>query len=609
MRNERWSTASEIKRKFHDSTDLRCGAGPVVFAENGTRYLDDSEGHVAVYGRTGTGKSQCCSLQFVEEILSHGESAVIVDPKAELYNKCLCHVPKDYQVFCLDFESPLNSPHTWNALLDAYRLCKSNDPCDQDLGASLVSEYVDGFFPISSNTKDPFWDKAARSYVKGLVFGLFEHATSEAQINLSSVVKMMEQSETRYAMSTNIKTYYEMLPADSLARRNLSGYVAGANDTRASIHCTAEGQMEDIIARSGGLIELLSGNTINIQKLDLTRPFVVFLIIPDYTDVFSSLAGIFCSALTQNLIRAAQNMPGQKLPIRVTFILEELGSVGASIGSLKSLMVAGRSRNIRMVLILQSPQQLTDLYQKSAAETILSCVATTIAFSSNDWNFLTELSHRCGERQVEIGGHLVKEPLITPSHLYALPAGTALILKDQMKFITQLPFHYASNNAISWRPPKLPPHKRLDTIQTFDLTAFVNKQRTQRIMGASKDQAENKSPSLQDSLFGTKPKTPDIAAELQKIEEELAKLEEEEKRQKEKRTVTLYCVAVSELNGNKEKIADVLVQAGFGSHEQAMSALSKIPVEFPFTNQKNADLTVKKIVKLGGVATLIERQL
>ena len=56
-RSERWNTFSEIKRRFHETTDHMTGSGPVVYVENGRKYFDDSESHIAVIGRTGKGKS------------------------------------------------------------------------------------------------------------------------------------------------------------------------------------------------------------------------------------------------------------------------------------------------------------------------------------------------------------------------------------------------------------------------------------------------------------------------------------------------------------------------------------------------------------------------
>lgn len=75
-------------------------------------------------------------------------------------------------------------------------------------------------------------------------------------------------------------------------------------------------------------------------------------------------------------------------------------------------MVAGRSRNMRLMLILQSYEQLVDVYGKSKAKTICSSIGITIGFSTNCWETLVEWSQRCGKKQVENNGRTTNESLI-----------------------------------------------------------------------------------------------------------------------------------------------------------------------------------------------------
>ena len=93
-RSERWNTVNEIKRRFHETTDPVNGAGPVVYVENGRKYSDDSESHIVVIGRTGKGKSQCCSLPYMRETIQKGESGIWLDPKGEGFkaspHNCVC---------------------------------------------------------------------------------------------------------------------------------------------------------------------------------------------------------------------------------------------------------------------------------------------------------------------------------------------------------------------------------------------------------------------------------------------------------------------------------------------------------------------------------------
>lgn len=433
-RSERWNTVNEIKRRFHETTDPVNGAGPVVYVENGRKYSDDSESHIAVIGRTGKGKSQCCSLPYMREILKKGESLIMLDPKGEGYKKNACYIPEHYQVFCVDFRNPRKSPTKWNPLSTPYRLFCSKDPDDNDIASSMLSELWNGVYPYDGHS-DKFWTDSSVNYAKGLTYGLFETAGKET-INLDSVAVMMEQSEIRFGGPSNtiLKEFYEHLPLDSLAKRNLATYVTAPNETRASIHSVAASGLE-VFSRSKGLMEMLGDDTLNIMDIDVNRPFILTVITPDETDVYDALSGLLVSQVSQHLIRVAQEKGG-RLPIRVNIILEELGSVGKSIPSLPNLMVASRSRNMRLMLVLQSNAQLVDVYGKSKAETINSCIGITIGFSTNSWETLTEWAQRCGEKQIENSGHIIKEQLITASQLAAMPTGTALVMVDsQYKFL------------------------------------------------------------------------------------------------------------------------------------------------------------------------------
>ena len=173
-------------------------------------------------------------------------------------------------------------------------------------------------------------------------------------------------------------------------------------------------------------------------------------------------------------------------------------------------MVAGRSRNLRIMLILQSFSQLTQVYGKSQAETIESSVGLTIGFSTNNWETLNEWARRCGEKYVKpngLNGPIVKEQLITASQLAAMPPGTALIMVDsQYKFIAQLPFYYQM-----YKDAEKPVAKAAPFEETYGHKAI------------------NFEKMVKDMKLESKPITniDEIIARLDKKIEELAKEEEE----------------------------------------------------------------------------------
>ena len=600
-RSERWNTINEIKRRFHDTTDPINGAGPIVFVENGRKYSDDSESHIAVIGRTGKGKSQCCSLPFMREILRKGESLIMLDPKGEGYRKNACYIPENYQVFCINFRDPRKSPTKWNPIWLPYLLYRSTNPDDHDIASSMLSELWNGVYPYDGHS-DKFWTDSSVNYAKGLTYGLFETA-SEDQINLDSVAVMMEQSEVRMGAGTLLKSFYEDLPLDSLAKRNLATYVTAPNETRASIHSVAASGLE-VFSRSRGLMEMLSEDTLNIRDLDVERPFVCILVTPDETDVYDSLSGLLISQLTQHLIRIAQERGG-KLPIRVNIILEELGSVGKSIPALPNLMVASRSRNIRLMLILQSLAQLTDVYGKSKAETINSCIGITIGFSTNSWETLTEWAQRCGEKQIENSGHIIKEQLISASQLAAMPTGTALVMVDnQYKFIARLPFYDEMYDNSSWKAPSFSPAKSTRRFRTLDFQDHVKESKRKKMMAMIEDKGDKTAETASSLPFmqreGSEHGHLDVDGLLASIDQRIAELEDEEKKRTE--AGGAYIVAIISDGGNTDQVAKAISQMTRTSIPRAYQLLKTTPVELRMPSKDAACKLQKRITAAGGLA-------
>ncbi len=606
-RSERWNTVNEIKRRFHETTDPANGAGPVVYVENGRKYSDDSESHIAVIGRTGRGKTQCCVLPQARNIADKNESMIISDPKGQIYRMIRCFLGSHYQVFCLDFRNPRKSPTKWNPLSTPYRLFRSKDPDDNDIASSMLSELWNGVYPYDGHS-DKFWTDSSVNYAKGLTYGLFETA-SEDQINLDSVAVMMEQSEIRMGPGNLLKTFYEDLPLNSLAKRNLATYVTAPNDTRASIHSVAASGLE-VFSRSKGLMEMLSDDTLNIMDIDVERPFACFIITPDETDVYDSLSGLLISQLTQHLIRVAQEKGG-RLPIRVNIILEELGSVGKSIPALPNLMVASRSRNIRLMLVLQSIAQLVDVYGKSKAETINSCIGITIGFSTNSWETLTEWAQRCGEKQIENSGHIIKEQLITASQLAAMPTGTALVMVDsQYKFIAHLPFYDEMYDNSKWKAPQYHPAARGSQLRPFDLEGMVKgikkKQMESALSGFS---SERKAPAIPpgfpflDDVHTDGPMDTDSLAS--RIDAKIAELKAEaEAAQKKQAAGKKHHVIITGAQGSKAGIARVIAAATGDSLETAAKKLEHFPVDIAFSTQHEAVRFAREVTNAGGKATV-----
>ena len=575
MRSERWSTIEEIDGLVR-SQDKE-SAGPVLYVKNGVRYTYNREPHICVIGRTGTGKSQCGSLPFVRETLLKRESLVIIDPKGEVYRKTACYVPDDYNLYCIDFRKPRQSPTRYNPLLAPYKLYNSGIPEDRDRACSMVSDLVESMYPVSK--EDPFWDLSARNYVRGLIYTVFDYAPIE-KANFDSISSLMEQAEMRSSGGElKINALYKHEKNNSLARRCLTGYAVAPDRTRTSISSVAAPGME-MYSRSKGVMQLLANDDIDICNLDPTIPAAVYIILPDETNTYDPIGATFITQLYEKLINTAQDFPDAKLPVRWNFVLEELGSLGQALPTLPNMLTAARSRNIRLMLILQSYSQLEDLYGRSNTETIMSCLGITIGFATSNWDTLREWSQRCGEREIEFEGTHRTEPLITPAQLAAMPIGMALILiENRYKFISHIPFFDEVFDNSDWKEPAVSESDvHDDPIQTVTIDEMIDAAAHDRL---NVNDADRKTPD-------TKKHTASTAAG----------------RETDAQSNKVRVVSTGNGISGKQTIAIALTKYLSISITEALVMLSRLPTTISFNSKEDARDFLRILLENGGDGSL-----
>lgn len=608
-RSEAWNK-EDVKRNFPVLDVKNKVAGPIILKENGKCYVDDGESHIEVDGNTGMGKSSCVSITHTINCIYAGENFCTIDPKKEIYEKT-AYLAKEqgYRVILLDFSNPRQSTDKWNILYGPYKDYKSGNPDLIDSACREVLDISEGIFPVVPN-EDPFWPNAASDYFAGLVFGLFEKGKEE-EININSISAMMDASEIKCAGSTLIKEYASLFPSNSIVSKKLATYVTAPNDTRGSIHSVAARGLSKFSC-SQGLMELLSQDTIDINNLDVDKqPLAIYCVIPDYTDVYDDLAALFVSQLTQHFIQLAHKKYSGRLPVRLNVILEELASVGKSM-NLTNLVSASRSRNIRLMLILQNGKsQLEDLYGKSKAATINACIGTTFAFSTNCFDTLNDWSRRCGEKQVERNGTLYKDPLITPSQLAAMPVGTALVLvKNQYKFITQLPFYTEVFNLPKGKTLQEPIREGVTATEVFNLQKFVEKERQNKI-----DSMLNGNTILTHSDVefphnpfidsDTKRGKFDVDSLVSRIDAKIAELEKEEEEERKRLENKSCCVKVLSLSSCKEKAIEVISKTLKIPVTQVRQLAQEELFDIEVSNGKLAKELVDKLDSVGAVAVIV----
>lgn len=477
MKSDRLATPAEIKRILVPAGQHGQG-GSVLYHENGRNLVYPGEGHAIYLGMSGTGKSRRGTIPTAKASIQAGESMIVVDPKGEVYLHTGAEAALTHKVYVIDFSHPWES-QGYNPLYGPYLDITSGVPARIEAGLDMIDEMGHALYQPSPD--DPFWGNSGRSVFIGAVSALMMHAKPE-QINLANVFHLITKGNERFGASTYLKEFVQSLPEDSVAATELFSYVTTAEETRAGIRSTFLQGLSKFV-RSEGRRALLGTNDLRIDQLDGITPTMIYIILPDESPIYHSIAGVLCGQLLRHYIRIARDQFDGRLPCRLNVCLEELASIGKAIPSLPHLMAASRSRNIRCQLVLQSLSQLDTIYGASNAETIKNNADVLIAFRINHWETLAELSKKCGEREVEYNNRVVSEPLITPAQLAAMETGQALVMiSGRTKFITRLPDFTQMFDCSNWQPPKRTPRTSAPMAELFDVKEWVRNQHRSRML-------------------------------------------------------------------------------------------------------------------------------
>lgn len=589
MRNDRMAIDREIRRVLANPNKNKVG-GPILYYSHGQSYVYANEGHLAIIGSSGCGKSYYGTMGMIRSFIEGMESFIVVDPKAEIYRNTGCYAEASkYDIHVIDFRHIAdNTNEHWNPLATIVELYTSKDPVKIQAALELLDHLAIALFPDKG--PDPYWNKAARNLFRGVVYALMEFASPE-QVTMEGVYRFITDGHQKYNgfNNTYLKEFVTDLVPDSIPSMMLKSYVTTAEDTAAGIRSTCLDSL-DIFARSKALVNMLSTDDLHINDLDGETPTAIYIILPDESPCFDELCGILCTELTTHYIRLAQDKyPDKKLPRRLNICLEELGNIGNAISNLPHLMSAARSRNIRLQIVLQSITQLNDLYGASAATTILANCDVTMAFRSNNWDTLNELSSKCGQRYVDTGYSYALEPLITPSQLAAMETGQALIIiSGRTKYVAWLPNYDTAYNNEDWKLPSPPKYEHKEHMEVFDIAYYVTEKK--RKLREETQQKQNS--ELTDCL-------PPLSKYYEAIEEIIFS---DDKLEKALKPYSLVITSVP--TRNIARMIFILSSQAEISPDEARDALKKLPSTLSFETEKKAEKVKTALEEMGVIVEL-----
>jgi len=401
--------------------------------------VDDSDTHTLVIGATASKKSRLVAMPTVKILQKAKESMIIVDPKAEIFERTSVSLQKSgYTVLSIDLRNP-HLGNAWNPLAIPYDLYLKKGPNDIDRACEFVNDIANNLANMQSSTKDPFWDTSAASFFFGLIMLLIKYASERGlgseYVNIRNIFKLRNLLCESFYVGQPPTSAIRYARSDPFIYSLLIGTLETAKNTQAGILTTFDQKMRTF-AIQPSLLDMLASDD-NIIKGVQNVPTAVFLIVPDEKTSYHNLVSLFVKQSYEYFIYAAQNSDCGGSQIRVNYILDEFSSL-PTIADFPAMITAARSRNIRFTLFIQSKHQL-DLRYKEEAETIRANCSNWIFLVSREIALLEEISKLCGTRRLADGAIV---PVLSITDLQRLDKdkGEALVLSGRNKpLISNLP--------------------------------------------------------------------------------------------------------------------------------------------------------------------------
>lgn len=351
-----WSKNGEEYRKLPDGTYVLNKSEGFILSK--THYLGTDpkkvkvNKNILVFGGSGTGKT---ASYIKPNILQKLGSYVITDPKGELYRETSGYLKANgYNVKVLDLVDPEYS-NRYNPLAHI------RDYSDVDIIAHTIVSGGEG----DGKAADPFWDNTAKMLLKACIYYVIS-VLPEEERNLSSCLNIVRAGGADESIFDRL--FVGELKPDHPGRKEYEGIRVGADKTKQSIAISLVSKLSHF--DSPNMQRLTTSNDIDFEELG-EKKTAIYVISPDSHSTYNYILTIFYGQLLQRLYALADRCGGA-LHQPVYLLLDEFANIG-KIPDFNQKLSTSRSRLISMSIIVQSLDQLVDLYKDLHENIIANC--------------------------------------------------------------------------------------------------------------------------------------------------------------------------------------------------------------------------------------------
>lgn len=339
-------------------------------------------GNILICGGSGSGKT---FYEVKPNLMAMPKkcSFVCTDPKAEILRSC-GQMLKDngYQIKVINLLE-MDKSDCYNPF--AY-IREETDV------VKLITNLISNTTPKGTARSDPFWEKSESLFLQAIFYYVWLEMPVSKR-NFSTVLKLMGEAEVvQEGQKSKLTERMEKLAMESNlglnhpAVKQYNKCMRGAGDTVRSIIISANSRLAFL--ENQQVLRILSRDEMNLAQLgigvngDGETKTALFCVIPDSDKSYNFIIGMLYTQIFQELYYQADFNYGGRLPIHVTFMLDEFANVALP-DDFCSLLSTMRSREISSIIIIQNFAQLKALF-KDTWETVPGNCDTFIYLGGNE---------------------------------------------------------------------------------------------------------------------------------------------------------------------------------------------------------------------------------
>ena len=393
----RLATPKEINKVIKDKDDGKNR----ILSQNVRMSLDTRltklNNNVLIIGGSGSGKT---FYEVKPNLMQRNSSFIITDPKGEI----------------LRSEGEMLKANGYNVkVINLLEMDKSDcyNPFvylrEETDVVKLVTNIMSNTTPKNATSSDPFWDKAEGLFLQSLFYYVWLE-TPIAKRNMATVMELIGKAEvtekdkpSELDKQMSFLEHTSPLGANHPAVKQYKKCMRGAGDTIRSIIISANSRLAKLENKQ--VLRLLSKADLNLAELgtgvsnDGHTKTALFCVIPDSDKSYNFIIGMLYTQIFQELYYQADFNYGGRLPIHVTFMLDEFSNVALP-DDYCSLLSTMRSREISSVIIIQNLAQIKALF-KDTWETIPGNCDTLVYLGGNEQSTHEYVSKLLGKATID----------------------------------------------------------------------------------------------------------------------------------------------------------------------------------------------------------------